>query len=266
MKTIARIAALALAVAAPLSLAGTAHADDTASIYGFVWDDANNNGVREVGEAPIAGQWMYIDGTSKAAQSDDNGRYEIKGLAAGSYIVGSADRSLSHGQGWTVQYANSRFSPATGKLTSPVTLEAGQQYGMIDSGFVTAVLDTKVNQLFISNPNPKVGDTIDIVGSTVTNGNVYDQFGGQLTLPEGLRVVERLGGMPKYYETEPAGKVTGYFYDRKRADTPEWVGARVVVEKPLDGAEIKYEAWKGLFRNTDTNLANDTEAKTLTTS
>lgn len=266
MKATTRLAALALAVAAPLALAGTAQAEDTASIYGFVWNDANNNGVREVGEAPIAGQWMYIDGTNKAAQSDATGRYEITGLAAGSYIVGSADRSLSHGQGWTKQYAESRFSPATGKLTSPVKIEAGQKYGMVNSGFVNASVDTRVWQLFISNPNPKVGDTIDIVGSTVHNGNVYDQFGGQLTLPEGLRVVERLGGMPKYYETEPAGKVTGYFYDRKAANLPEWVGARVVVEKPLNGAEIKYEAWKGLFRNTDTNLANDVETKSLTTS
>lgn len=266
MKTTIRLAALALAVAAPIALAGPAQAADTASIYGFVWNDANNDGIREVGEAPIAGHWMYIDGTSKAAQTDADGRYEITGLAAGSYVVGSADRSLSHGQGWTKKYAESRFSEATGKLTSPVQLAAGQKYGMVNSGFVNAVVDTKVNQLFISNPNPKVGDVIDIVGSTVHNGNVYDQFGGQLTLPAGLRVVERLGGMPKYYETEPAGKVTGYFYDRKPGGLPEWVGARVVVEQPLNGAEIKFEAWKGLFRSTDTNLANDVETKTMTTS
>ncbi len=44
------------------------------------------------------------------------------------------------------------------------------------------------------------------------------------------------------------------------------MGARVVVEKPLNGAEIKFEAWKGLFRNTDANLTNDTDTKTLTTS
>lgn len=266
MKTITRLAALALAAAAPLALAGTAQAYDTASIYGFVWNDANNNGVREVGEAPIAGHWMYIDGTSKVAQSDANGRYEITGLAAGSYVVGSADRSLSHAQGWTRKYANSAFSEATGKLTSPVELKAGQNYGMIDSGFVDAVLDIKANQIFLSNPNPKVGDVLDIVGSTAPNGNVWDQFGGQLTLPEGVRVLERLGGMPKVYETEPAGKVTGYFHDRKHPGLVEFVGARVVVEKPLDGAEIKYEAWKGVFGNSDPNLSNDVLTRTLTTS
>ncbi|MFS8100817.1 hypothetical protein LFM09_27175 [Lentzea alba] len=266
MKNIARLAALALAVAAPLSFTSTAQAEDTGSIYGFVWNDADNDGVREVGEAPIAGHWMYIDGTNKAAQTDADGFYEISGLGPGSYVVGSADRSLSHGQGWTKKYAESVFSEANGKMTSPVELAEGQRYGMVNSGFVNAVVDTRVNQLHISNPNPQVGDVIDIVGSTVHNGNVYDQFGGQLTLPEGLRVVERLGGMPKFYETEPAGKVTGYFYDRKPAGTPEWVGVRVVVEKPLDGAEIKFEAWKGLFRNTDTNLSNDTATKTLTTS
>ncbi|SMD21460.1 SdrD B-like domain-containing protein [Lentzea albidocapillata] len=265
MDTITRLAALTLAVAAPLGFVGTAQAENTASIYGFVWNDADNDGIREVGEAPIAGHWMYIDGTNKAAQTDADGRYDITGLAAGSYVVGSADRSLSHGQGWTKQYFESRFNEATGKA-KPIQVEAGQNYGMVNGGFVDAKIDTKVNQLFISNTSPKVGDVIDIVGSTVHNGNVYDQFGGQLTLPEGLRVVERLGGMPKYYETEPAGKVTGYYYDRKPANLPEWVGARVVVEKPLNGAEIKFEAWKGVFRNFDPNLSNDTETKTLTTS
>lgn len=266
MKALTRLTALALAVTAPLSAAGVAHADNTASIYGFMWNDANNNGLREAGEAPIAGHWMYVDGTDKAAQSDADGRYEITGLAAGSYVVGSADRSLSHGQGWSRAGYDSLFSQANGLLTKPVQLEAGQTYGMVNSGIVTAVVDTKVWQLHVSNPNPKVGDTIDVVGSTVHNGNVYDQFGGQLTLPEGLRVVERLGGMPKFYETEPAGKVTGYFYDRKIANTPAWVGARVVVEKPLNGAEIKFEVWKGLYRSTDTNTANDVTTSTLTTS
>jgi hypothetical protein len=266
MKAMTRLAALALAVAAPLALAGTAQADNSASIYGFVWNDANNNGIREVGEAPVAGHWMYIDGTNKAAQTDANGRYDITGLEAGSYVVGSADRSLSYGQGWSRAGFDSMFSQATGKLPKPIQLEAGQKYGMVNSGVVTAAVDTSVWQLFVSNPNPKVGDTIDIVGSTVHNGNVYDQFGGQLTLPDGLRVVERLGGMPKYYETEPAGKVTGYFYDRKAANLPEWVGARVVVEKEFSGAEIKFEVWKGLFRGSDTNTANDVATAKLTTS
>lgn len=266
MNAIARLAALALAVAAPLGFVGTAQAQDTASIYGFAWNDSNNNGVREVGEAPIAGHWMYVDGTSKAAQTDANGFYEITGLAAGSYVVGSADRSLSHGQGWTKQYGSSLFSPATGKVTTPVQLTAGEKHGLVDSGFVNAVVDTKVDQLYISDTRPVVGDVIDIVGYTSHNGNVYDQFGGQLSLPEGLRVIERLSDMPKYYETEPTGKVTGYYYDRKPAGARSWVGARVVVEKPLNGAEIKFEAWKGVFRNFDSNPSNDTETKTLTTS
>ncbi len=45
---------------------------------------------------------------------------------------------------------------------------------------------------------------------------------------------------------------------------PEWVGARVVVEKPIDG-EVRFEVMKGLFGSTDTNTANDVGTKLLIT-
>jgi hypothetical protein len=262
MKNTTRLAALALAVTAPLALAGQATAADTGSISGVVWHDADSNGVRDAGEAPIKGHYVVIDGTDKVVQSDDQGRYEFKNLRRGYYRVKSTDRS-GWGQGWTRANADSKFRANDGGLDSPVELKAGASV-TLDSGFATAKVDTSVWHISISNPTPKVGDVIDIVGSTVHNGNVYDQFGGQLTLPAGLRVVERLGGMPKYYETEPAGKVTGYFYDRKPSGLPEWVGARVVVEQPIDG-EIRFEVMKGLFGSTDTDTANDTASKLLIT-
>lgn len=49
-------------------------------------------------------------------------------------------------------------------------------------------------------------------------------------------------------------------------DPDQYMAEHVVVEKEVSGAEIKYEAWKGLFRNTDTNTANDVTTKSLTTS
>ncbi|MGW3966671.1 SdrD B-like domain-containing protein [Amycolatopsis sp. NPDC005003] len=265
MKNIARLAALALTVAAPLVLAAPAHAADTGSISGDVWLDSNSNGLREVGEPAIAGHYMLLEGTNTVVQTDDKGQYEFKNLPPGSYSVKSTDRA-GFGEGWTTVGGDSKFAGADGRHWDPVVLTAGRRVTHLDSGFATAKVDYRAGQIIISNPAPKVGDVIDIIGSAVPVGNVYDQFGGQLSLPDGLRVVERLGGMPKYYATEPAGKVTGFFYDRRHPGAYEFVGARVVVEKPLSAAEIKMTAWKGLFGGTDPDLANDVLSATLTTS
>ncbi|MDT7785703.1 MAG: hypothetical protein QOF58_4122 [Pseudonocardiales bacterium] len=262
MKISTRLAALALTVAAPLALAGTAQAAPTGSISGVAWLDENGNGVREANEAPIAGHYMVIQGTDNVVQTDAHGRYTFKNLSAGTYRVKSTDR-YGWGQGWIG--GASPFRGANGELWWPVELKAGRHVKDLDTGFVTGKVDYDAFGISISNPNPAVGDVIDIVGAATIHGNVYDQFGAQLTLPDGLRVVERLGGMPKYYETEPAGKVTGFFYDRRSPGLTEFVGARVVVEKPLNGAEIKLDAWKALYRSTDTNAANDVFTKSLTT-
>lgn len=264
MKNLARLAAVALTVAAPLALAVPAQADEGGSISGTVWLDVNSNGVRDAGEPPIADQAFYIEGTNTTVRTDATGHYEFDGLAAGSYLIHSADRSLLGGQGWTRNGADSKFRPATGTLT--VVLDDGQQVTGLDSGFAPAKVDYVAEKIYVSNPAPKVGDVIDIVGGAYPDGNVYDQFGGQLSLPDGLRVVERLGGMPQYYATEPAGKVTGFFYDRHAPGLREYVGARVVVEKALSGAPIGFQVKKGLYSGTDTNTANDVTSTTLTTS
>jgi len=266
MKNIARLAALALAVAAPLALAVPAQADEAGSISGTVWLDVNSNGVRDAGEPPIAGQVLYFEGTNTIARTDATGHYEFDGLAAGSYQIHSADRSLLAGQGWTRNGADSKFRAATGMLPIPVVLGDGQQVTGLDSGFAPAKVDYVAESIYVSNPAPKVGDVIDIIGGAYPDGNVYDQFGGQLSLPDGLRVVERLGGMPQFYATEPAGKVTGFFYDRHAPGLREFVGARVVVDKAMSGAPIGFQVKKGLYNGTDPNTANDVTSTTLTTS
>ncbi|MEV5718596.1 SdrD B-like domain-containing protein [Amycolatopsis mediterranei] len=266
MKNLARLAALALTIAAPLALAGPALADETGSISGDVWLDSNSNGLRDAGEPAITDQWIMIDGTNIEAKTDSAGHYELKNLPAGSYTVASMDRSLLAGQGWTRVGGDSKFRADTGKVWSPVVLGAGQQVKHLDSGFATAKVDYVAEGIYVSNPAPKVGDVIDILGAAAPVGNVYDQFGGQLSLPDGLRVVQRLGGMPRYYATEPAGKISGFFYDRRSPGAVEWVGARVLVEKPLSAAELKFTVWKGLFGSTDPNTANDVSSATLTTS
>jgi hypothetical protein len=265
MKNTVRLAALALAVAAPLGLAGTAHAGGYGSISGVVWHDLNSNGLRDAGEPGIADAALYLEDSGLTVRTDAQGRYVFKDLMPGTFPVRAGDRSLSHGQGLTRLGGDTKFHPSNGVPLNPVVVKAGQKVRNLDAGFVTAKLDHIAEKIYVSNPSPKVGDVIDIVGAAYPDGNVYDQFGGQLSLPAGLRVVERLGGMPKYWDTEPEGKVTGWFYDRRSPSAREFVGARVVVEKELSGAEVRFDVWKGLYRNTDTNTANDVTTATLTT-
>ena len=180
-----------------------------------------------MGEPAIAGHRMLLEGTDTVVQTDDKGQYEFKNLPPGSYSVKSTDRA-GFGQGWTANGGDSdAFRGANGTLRHPVVLKAGQRVTHLDSGFATAKVDYKAGQILIDNKNPKVGDVIEIAGSGYPDGNVHD---------------------------------------RRSPGAYEFVGARVVVEKPLSAAEIKFTVWKGLFASTDPDTANDVITTTLTTS
>lgn len=93
---------MALSLAPPISVAEAA--TGTSSISGSVFDDANRNGVRDAGEAPFAGQQLYLfDGAMTSYHgttlADSGGRYSFAGLADGNYIVqleDSAWRAIRH--------------------------------------------------------------------------------------------------------------------------------------------------------------------------
>jgi protocatechuate 3,4-dioxygenase beta subunit len=65
-----------------------------AKISGFVYNDVNDNGFKETGEAPIAGTLLTLTGTddlgaavNKTVTTDSNGFYEFSGLRVGTYSV-----------------------------------------------------------------------------------------------------------------------------------------------------------------------------------
>ena len=65
-----------------------------AGISGFVYVDANNNGVKEPGEAPIPGTTVTLTGTDDlgaispiVTTTDSTGAYDFTNLRPGTYII-----------------------------------------------------------------------------------------------------------------------------------------------------------------------------------
>jgi uncharacterized protein (DUF2141 family) len=65
-----------------------------ASLCGYVYVDANNNGIKEQGEAPLAGVTILLTGTddlgqtvSRSLTTDADGAYSFKNLRPGSYAI-----------------------------------------------------------------------------------------------------------------------------------------------------------------------------------
>jgi hypothetical protein len=59
-----------------------------ASIGNFVWNDLNNNGIQDAGEAPIAGVPVSLSGTSSgSATTNAAGQYAFGNLCSGTYTV-----------------------------------------------------------------------------------------------------------------------------------------------------------------------------------
>lgn len=61
----------------------------TTQLSGHVWHDANNDGVRDVDEAPIPGTFITLEGPDgiQTTVTDDNGYYEFTNLLPGTYTV-----------------------------------------------------------------------------------------------------------------------------------------------------------------------------------
>ncbi|GGP37142.1 SdrD B-like domain-containing protein [Saccharothrix coeruleofusca] len=261
--TARRTVAAAVAVVAPLALSSTAAfaqgADGTVSIAGVVWHDVDGDGVREAGEPPIANQWIVLDEGRQEAFTDASGRYRFTGLVPGAHIVQSVDRVMS-GQVWSGKGTD--FDPATGYSKMQYLLEDGQHVEL-DSGFVTADFDYHPTGISVTGPDKEVyevGDVLDIVGGVTFDGLGYMNYFADLTLPSGVRKLERLGTMRTFMAEDKPNEVTGWFYDRKAPGVVETIGARVVVERPITAGEIRLHMSDG----GDLNPANNTITRNLT--
>lgn len=73
---------------------GAGDTDDTYEVYGFVWHDENEDGVRATNESPLAGWTITASNGSQSftAESDAGGRYSFN-LPAGTWTISQESRS-----------------------------------------------------------------------------------------------------------------------------------------------------------------------------
>ncbi|MBM4050803.1 MAG: hypothetical protein FJ279_37380, partial [Planctomycetes bacterium] len=100
-------------------------------IEGLKWEDLDADGVRDAGEAGLAGWTVYLDQNNNgsmdpgevSAVTDANGAYAFADLQAGSYVVREAEQAQ-----WL------RTAPPSGSYT--ITLTSGQTVANVDFGNV----------------------------------------------------------------------------------------------------------------------------------
>ncbi len=165
-----------------------------ARVSGYVYEDVNNNGLKEAGEAPIANTTITLvmsDGTTKTASTNADGYYEFTGLRPGIFVIREsqpadfADGKDTIGtQGGNT--ANDEFSN--------VTLTSGQHgennnFGEIRGASIegNVYVDNSNDGSFDPGEQPIPGVTVELSGfddngpvsrSTVTDPTGHYKFDG----------------------------------------------------------------------------------------
>ncbi len=202
----------------------------TGSISGVVFFDANGNGIRNSGEAGLAGvRVQAVQGTSynNSVLTGADGSYSFSGLAAGSYVVTETDLS-----GYASTTAASRnVGVRSGAITGidfgdclPMTLagivfddlDGSGDQGLSEPGVAGASVQVVVD----SNGNGLVDTGEPVVGSATTDGQGAFAILG-LMAGRGLARVQRSGGSPVVTPlTLISGQISGNTWRLDVALTP----------------------------------------------
>lgn len=236
------------------------------AVCGAAWLDADEDGVRDAGEAPIGNSTIGAEGpNSPYTSTDATGNYCLEDLRADTYVLVAADRAfLGGGQGWTRDGRDSEFAFTDGR-TAPMAVGKGARLVGVDAGYVAARVDMRTSQLLIEHEGRtyasdqgwvpsafQVGDEFTVYGGVLAAGNVAEQLGAVLTVPEGLTVLGVEGGIPA---TAHGRVVRGITTERRYPGMIEFIGARVRVDAHFTKGQIRLEALRGLYA--DTNPGNN---------
>ncbi len=256
----------ALAIAATAAALGGAPAasaaEATGTITGVVWHDLNANGLRDAGEPGVKNAYVGIKGldSSYVATAAD-GSYSIT-APAGSHVVHLADNS-GFGRVWGPQaQGGSAFGLCTGE-TAPISVAAGEA-ARVDGGLVSAVFDFQPTEFTLSPAKDvyAVGDVVEVLGGITHDGAGCSGAHATLDLPAGVTKLDRLGDYLPFYATDKPNQVTGQVNERRAAGHAYTLGARVVVDRPLDAAEFRISTmWND---SQDPDHTNNSATTTIT--
>ncbi|GAA2665307.1 MULTISPECIES: SdrD B-like domain-containing protein [Actinosynnema] len=256
----------ALAIAATAAALGGAPAasaaEATGTVTGFVWQDLNANGLRDAGEPGVKNAYVGIKGlNSSYVATAEDGSYSIT-APAGSHVVHLGDQS-GFGKVWGPQAdGGSAFGHCTGE-TAPIGVGAGETV-RVDGGLVPAVFDFQPTGLTLSPAKDvyAVGDVVEVLGGITHDGAGCSGAHATLDLPSGVTKLDRLGDYLPFYATDKPNQVTGQVNERRAAGHAYTLGARVVVDRPLDAAAFRLSTmW---VPSEDPNPANNSTSTTIT--
>ncbi len=190
-------------------------AELSSGVAGFVYVDANNNGVFDSGEAPVSGVTLNLsgEGQNRTATTDATGYYIITGLPVGSYSVTQiqpaawADGSTTVGSAGGVAGTNLISGITLGTTTIGTNYNFAEQGGSL-SGFV-------YNDLNANGTNDPIEPGIPSVTVTLS-GTDLDANPISLTTTTGVDGSYRFSDLPRpngsgysISETQPVGMTDG---------------------------------------------------------
>jgi hypothetical protein len=157
-------------------------------IRGIVWHDADDDGVVDAGEAPLAGVEVVLGGTvSRTTVTDAAGAFVFGGLPAGTYTL-TEDDLANWSDGATVVGATggtAGVNTVTGIVLGAGVDASGYGFGERAAGLQLTVSAQTLDAQLETGPYVGVGDPVRLVYTVTNNGD---------TSVDGIEVVDDVLG------------------------------------------------------------------------
>ena len=168
---------------------------DSSSLAGSVFGDVNADGIRDNGEAGIAGVGVHLHGTTSSATidldtiTDSSGNYEFGSLAAGTYALSvTAIPQYSDGNA-TAGTAGGTAAPGSIQAISLAAGAAasGYQFAKIPQTS-SAVADFALTNFAISAPSVPIGGSVTLTATLSNLGPASDNANVAFVIPSGVTI------------------------------------------------------------------------------